>query len=198
MKRFLLLTAFVLTCCFNSKAQEYVDLGLSVNWSAYNIGAKSAEEPGTLFITGSNIEFISGQRMDLKDTPIPRHNSDYSGNPQLDTSTQICGPEWRTPTYAEWHELITKCSWRFYKYRDANGVERKGYEITGPNGNKILLPCNWWATNNAVYQCSTPDGGTDKMNIMMFTPKKRYLQAWEFGKLHAFGLSYRPVTNKQQ
>ena len=198
MKKILLLTAFVLACCFNSKAQEYVDLGLSVNWAAYNVGAQSIDDPGDLFLPGSNTVYIPGRN--LKSTPIPRHNSDYSGNPQFDTSTQICGPEWRTPTYNEWQELITKCSWRFYKYRDANGVERKGYEITGPNGNKILLPCNFFARNNGtgLYQCSTPNTEYAKINIMMFSPKRQYIQGYTYSNMSDFGLSYRPVTNKQQ
>ncbi|MBR5063301.1 MAG: Ig-like domain-containing protein, partial [Bacteroidales bacterium] len=52
-----------------------------------------------------------------------------------DAARQNFGGGWRTPTYAEWRELITNCTW---KWTTQNGVS--GTKLTGPNGNSIFLP----------------------------------------------------------
>ncbi len=52
-----------------------------------------------------------------------------------DAARQNFGGNWRTPTYAEWTELRTKCTW---KWTTRNGVS--GTQFTGPNGNTIFLP----------------------------------------------------------
>lgn len=45
------------------------------------------------------------------------------------------GGTWRMPTTAEQDELRTKCKW---EWKELNG--KKGYKVTGPNGNFIFLP----------------------------------------------------------
>ena len=198
MKRFFTILVICAIFSFRAQAQEYVDLGLSVNWAAYNIGAESLDDPGKLYLVGTNIEHIQGVK--YQKSQVPNFSGDYSGNPQLDMATQTWGSEWRTPTLAEWLELINKCSWKYYKYIDANGKERKGYEITGPNGNKIILPSNYWARNNGcgLYQCSTSFASSARGNLysFLFSPQKRtiyFLPPYNFTSL---GVSYRPVSNK--
>ena len=39
------------------------------------------------------------------------------------------------PTYDEFNELKTKCTWIWVAQRGVNG-----YKVTGPNGNSIFLP----------------------------------------------------------
>lgn len=182
----------------NAQAQEYVDLGLSVNWAAYNIGAESFDDPGKMYLVGTNIEYIQGAKYNK--AQIPNFSGDYSGNPQLDMATQVWGSEWRTPTLVEWQELMNKCSWKYYKYIDENGKERKGYEITGPNGNKIILPSNYWARNNGcgLYQCSTFFTSSTRGNLysFLFSPQKRFTYYLPPYSLTSQGVSYRPVSNK--
>ncbi len=45
------------------------------------------------------------------------------------------GGSWGMPTYGEWKELMTKCTWEWTRQ---NGV--RGSLVTGPNGNSIFLP----------------------------------------------------------
>ena len=70
-----------------------------------------------------------------------------------DAARQNFGGGWRTPTYAEWRELITNCTW---KWTTQNGVS--GTKFTGPNGNSIFLPAagtrsfsNYYNWENGLY-----------------------------------------------
>lgn len=48
------------------------------------------------------------------------------------------GSPWRTPTKAEFEELLDECTWTWTT--DYNGTCVKGRIVTGPNGNSIFLP----------------------------------------------------------
>lgn len=56
-------------------------------------------------------------------------------DPEDDAATANWGGSWRMPTKAEQDELRTKCTW---EWKELNG--KKGYKVTGPNGNFIFLP----------------------------------------------------------
>lgn len=187
-----------LTAALSVSAQECVDLGLSVNWASCNLGAEQPTDIGALYYMGSGIEFIPG--VINKDIKIVDHNKDFSGDPNLDPSTQCWGAMWRTPTSLEWEELINRCTWKYYNYVDDRGIECKGYEITGPNGNRILLPANYFARQNGtgLYQTSTPKHKSKKIDILLFSKKKIFVQPWKYNYMtvHVYGVGYRPVTNK--
>ena len=61
--------------------------------------------------------------------------SDISGNPTYDVARKKWGSSWRLPTRAEFQELRDKCRW---EWTTQNG--KRGYKVTGPNGNSIFLP----------------------------------------------------------
>ncbi len=56
-------------------------------------------------------------------------------DPEDDAAIANWGGSWRMPTKAEQDELRTKCKW---EWAERNG--KKGYKVTGPNGNFIFLP----------------------------------------------------------
>ena len=56
-------------------------------------------------------------------------------DPEDDAAIANWGGSWRMPTKAERDELRTKCTW---EWKELNG--KKGYKVTGPNGNFIFLP----------------------------------------------------------
>lgn len=124
-----------------SKEQK-VDLGLSVKWAGYNIGAKSPEEFGDYFGWGD----ITGM---VKSTKY----SDYSFveskkeeyNPEYDIATSMWGSEWRMPSLDEVKELLDKCTWTWIKYGNVNG-----YAVTGPNGNTLFLPAAGCRYGNTI------------------------------------------------
>lgn len=55
--------------------------------------------------------------------------------PEDDVAHVKLGGKWRLPTYEEYYELKTKCTWT---WTINNGVS--GNIVTGPNGNSIFLP----------------------------------------------------------
>ena len=111
---------------------EAVDLGLSVKWAAWNIGADSPEGLGGLYgwadSTGINHSTVFDEYPSA--TP-PAH---ICGT-EYDIATRSWGKGWRMPTQAEMEELVDLCSW---EWTEMNGVA--GKQVTGPNGNSIFLP----------------------------------------------------------
>lgn len=118
---------------------QAVDLGLSVKWANYNVGATTPEEFGGYFAWGETSEkedctwdtYIHYDKKNGVSTDIGKN---ISGT-QYDVARQRWGGKWRMPTYEEVEELIGKCK---AEWTTSNGVS--GYELTGPSGNKIFLP----------------------------------------------------------
>ena len=109
-----------------------VDLGLSVNWAGWNVGASAPDEYGGLYgwadpsgkkISGNNDEYPSAN------PPLNICGTNY------DIANVQWGHGWRLPTKAEMEELINKCKWEWGTYNNT-----KGYKVTGANGNSIFLP----------------------------------------------------------
>ena len=130
-------------------AVEAVDLGLSVKWAPFNIGATSPEEYGEYFAWGetapkSNYNWSTYKWCNGSNTTLTKYNtmSSYGTvdnktvlDPEDDAAHVNWGGSWRMPTDEEWTELRTKCTWT---WTTENGV--KGSKLTGPNGKSIFLP----------------------------------------------------------
>ena len=125
----------------------WVDLGLSVLWARYNVGATSPEEYGGYYAWGETEEKSSYTEENYKYT-IEFEEYDDGGYNWICQSLgeDICGGnydianiQWgngaRMPKLTEIKELINNCSWFVSTY---NGV--KGMTVTGPNNNSIFLP----------------------------------------------------------
>ena len=112
----------------SEKAGEPVDLGLSVKWSSWNVGASSVEEYGGLYSWGdpTGTATISG--------PGIHAGGEISGT-EYDIARAKWGDSWRMPTKDEMDELVSKCT---SVAATRNGIS--GMDITGPNGNTIFLP----------------------------------------------------------
>jgi hypothetical protein len=138
----------VTVVCINS-GHEYVDLGLSVKWATMNVGANSPEGYGNYFAWGettpketynwSTYKHCNGSN-DTMTKYCSRSNYGTVDNksvldPEDDAACYNWGGTWRMPTYNEWDELKTKCTWT---WTTQNGVD--GCLVTGPNGNSIFLP----------------------------------------------------------
>lgn len=139
-------------------AYEYVDLGLSVKWATFNVGATKPEEYGDYFAWGeteskteyswSTYKYCNGS----ENTVTKYCNDDRYGlngftdykfvlDPEDDAAYVKWGVEWRIPTYEEIGELMNRenCSWT---WTIINGVE--GYKVqskkNGFTDNWIFLP----------------------------------------------------------
>ena len=125
---------------------EYVDLGLpsGLKWATCNVGASSQEEYGDYFAWGE-IETKSKNRESNSETD-GKSMSDISGNSTYDVARAKWGGSWRLPTKKEMQELIKECKWEWVKI---NG--KKGYKVTGPNGNSIFLPAAGYRDGSSLY-----------------------------------------------
>ena len=127
-----------------SSAVEAVDLGLSVLWSNYNLGASSPRDNGGYFAWGDPTGALwSAEGIDYDDQGYSWNTDNYGGNTpkgsisgtELDVVTAHWGEGWRMPTYYEMSDLMTMCQWT---QLEQGGI--KWYEVTGPNGNSISIP----------------------------------------------------------
>ena len=118
---------------------QMVDLGLSVKWAGWNVGASRPEEFGGYYAWGelyekSDYNWDTYQYWDEKNGECIFIGNNIS-NTQYDVVRVQWGGNWRMPTWAECQELLDKCTWTWIAY---NGV--LGQKVTGPNGNSIFLP----------------------------------------------------------
>ncbi len=109
-----------------------VDLGLSVKWAPFNVGAEKETDYGGYFgwgdPTGELTEFNAGIYGPAA------WNQHVGGNPEFDIAAAQWKGYWRLPTPEEVMELQA-CNPTFTV---VNGV--KGYRFTGKNNNTIFFP----------------------------------------------------------
>lgn len=123
---------------------EYVDLGLSVKWATFNVGASKPEDYGDYFAWGETepketYSWTNYKWCDGTDANITKYNSADGKTilePADDAAQVHWGGKWRMPTKEEIEELIDNCTW---SESIQNGV--KGYVVTSKHtGNSIFFP----------------------------------------------------------
>ncbi len=100
---------------------DFVDLGLSVKWASYNMGANSPEGMGTLLQQcyafknfNKNIKFdffLWPDESFLSYIPDEVEDDNWLGNSSYDVATRTMGSSYRIPTEDEWEELEYDCRW---------------------------------------------------------------------------------------
>lgn len=117
---------------------EYVDLGLSVKWATYNIGASCIEEKGNLYKYGETVPYD-------EDRPYTFMNENAYGYEikkipiKNDVAHVRWGGSWRMPTTHECQELFDNCK---HIWTIRNGIH--GVLFIAKNGNKLFLPATEW------------------------------------------------------
>ena len=133
----------------SSLEYEAVDLGLSVKWATFNVGATKPEEYGGYYAWGEteekqNYSWSTYKWCNNNYKKMTKYctNSDYGtvdNKTTLDLEDDVAhvkwGGSWRMPTKAEQDELRNNCTWTWATFNDVSG-----YTVTGPNGNSIFLP----------------------------------------------------------
>lgn len=150
-------------CEFEVVAQTYatpvaLDLGLSVKWASFDLGATAPEQMGYFFAWGETepgfTEFDRNHYDFIIDGMLTKYCSHASAG-TVDNKTQLeleddaahvkLGNGWRLPTKEECDEL-GKCD----AYADVrNGV--KGFVVVGKNGNTVFFPYNTNVYESLVY-----------------------------------------------
>ena len=188
---------------------EAVDLGLSVKWATFNVGATKPEEYGGYYAWGEteekdNYEWSTYKWCNCSSTTMTKYCTDsYCGtvdnktvlDPEDDVAHVKWGGSWRMPTKAEQDELRTNCTWN---WTTQNGVN--GYKVTGTNGNSIFLPAaGYFYGANLRYSGSSGDywssslyeGSSDLAYDLLFGSG---YYGWGYN-YRCHGFSVRPVFN---
>lgn len=186
---------------------DLVDMGLSVKWSSFNLGAPARGELGPYYAWGALEPTDSytwdTYRFGTLETGMTKYNSsdalEYLDR-EDDIVWQTLGGNWRTPTMAEWDELKEKCEWtQCY----VNG--RLGYRIVSSvNGNSIYLPfCGHMDGTRmgdgmrARYWASSRGGTSDwSTNPQKARALNEHSYGWNYrspGDDRYLGLQLRPV-----
>lgn len=197
---------------------EAVDLGLSVKWASWNVGASAPEEYGEYFAWGATEPSLweydwgacpfrtSGDYESWKhNVKFSKYNtsSDYGPidnyielEPGDDAASVNWGGSWRMPTDTEWTELRTECTWT---WTTQNGVD--GRLVTGPNGNSIFLPAAGRQCNDleddgwcGFYWSSSLDTVYPYCAHIVYFSLDYFDEVYRGDDYRCLGLSVRPVT----
>ena len=113
---------------------QKIDLGLSVKWAGWNIGANSPEEYGGYYAWGEVDEKYNYSE-DYYTCDWNKLSEMNIGGTEYDVATAKWGKDWRLPSKENFEELMNKCKWTMIRYKDKYGLK-----LEGPNGNSIFLP----------------------------------------------------------
>ena len=196
---------------------EAIDLGLSVKWASFNLGASKPCEYGGYYAWGET------EQKDVFGNPTYRWSmasfdklikyctkASYGFNSFTDSKSVLdseddaahmhLGGNWRLPTKDELTELKDNCSW---ESSAMNGVN--GWIITGPNGNSIFLPtAGGWSDSGVCdgpgvfghyWSSSICQDYPSYAYALSLSPNGSYSVVVGWGDSpRMFGYSIRPVT----
>lgn len=181
---------------YQAASPKIIDLGLSVNWASYNIGAISADDYGGLYGWADPTGEKTSTNLDDYPTSNPPVN--ISGT-IYDIVRMKWGDGWRLPTLTEIMELKNKC---IGEWTNLNGIN--GYKIIGPSGKYIFLPAAGmgvpagfaWRTEQGFYWSGTlhTNGSKDASTITFDNSSWN----WTYGCDRYLKLSVRPVKDKEK
>lgn len=202
---------------------KVVDLGLSVKWAGYNVGAIKPEEFGDYFAWGETEPYYeAGHAYDYSCSNWKEGKSGYSWSsykwcfgtfesitkyngtdgktvldPEDDAATANWGADWRMPTYSEMNELENKCEWIRTAY---NGVS--GYKVIsrvkGYTDVAIFLPAAGYRYGDSLYNVGSDGCYWSSSRYYSSAASYLYFDAGNVDPSNYigryFGQSVRPVT----
>ncbi len=129
---------------------QEVDLGLSVNWAGWNVGANKPEGYGGYYAWGeieekevydwTTYKWCNGSEYKMTKYCTNSKFGMVDNKTELELEDDVAhvkwGNGWRMPTKAEFDELDSNCTWERITMYGVNG-----YKVTSKiNGNSIFLP----------------------------------------------------------
>jgi len=193
-----------------------VDLGLSVKWSAYNLGADSPEGYGAIYAWGetetkAEFSWKTYKWCDGVENSLNKYCTDEKYGtvddktvlePEDDVAHVKLGGSWRMPTREEAAELLTACKWTWtgnYKDTGVSGFIVSGL-AEGFEDKSIFLPTAGYIGNvgpqyagyNGSYWSSTLSNPVNP--IFIYCLGFDFLGPNEGGGYRFHGRSVRPVT----
>ena len=134
---------------FDNEKEKFVDLGLSVKWAPYNVGANSPEEYG---------EYI------------------YSYG--LEEEVVDLGVTWSVPSTDNFNELIDNCKWEWTKLNDVKGyhitglngnsifLPAAGYDNEGFLGYTCIGEEGFYCTSTHTSDCDEDGNNCRELDVM--------------------------------
>ncbi len=197
-----------------ASAEQAVDLGVSVLWSPWNVGAKSADGSGVYFAWGeADIKADYSwetYKWNAAKAAEPKLNKYASGggagrgktklDPADDPAEAGWQGGWRCPTRAEVNELLEKCDWEWKAKDNWQGNQLAGWLVSkrGDKSKSIFLPAagrknrggTFYSGYGGYYWSSelVPDS-LHNASILHFDFDIRRPDVCDF----RFGLTVRPV-----
>ena len=143
---------FLIRPVYDENYHAYIDLGLSVYWATFNIGATTPEDYGDYFAWGETEPKETYSWATYKwgtSSNLTKYNT-TDGKTVLDLDDDAAyvnwGGNWRMPSKEEVNELTQQCSWIWTTHNNVYG-----YKVTGPNGNSIFLPAAGYKGAGPTY-----------------------------------------------
>lgn len=147
---------------------EYVDLGLSVIWAAFNIGATTPEQYGDYYAWGetktksdycwSTYKWCHGSYTTQTKYNTKSSYGTVDNKTTLDATDDVAhvkwGGNWRMPTKAEQDELRTNCTWTWTTLNGVNGY-RVTSKKTGYTDRSIFLPAAGCRDGTSLYDAGS-------------------------------------------
>ena len=202
---------------------EAVDLGLSVKWASWNVGASSPEGYGVCFAWGE-----TGMKWEYDWTTYKWSNGAYNkltkycssdmtdywdgiGSPDNKTVLDLdddaahvnWGGSWRIPTDAEWTELRNNCTWTWTDDYNGTGIAGGIFRSIkyGYTNKSIFLPAAGYRNVSSLgsvgsygYYWSSSLNADDPRYAWEVHFYSRNVIRGSRGDYRYFGQSVRPVT----
>ena len=190
---------------------EYVDLGLSVKWATFNVGALSPDDLGSFYAWGetepkstydwSNYKWCNGSSNTLTKYNDNGNLGFVDNKTVLDADDDVAnvkwGGSWRIPTKTEQDELRYNCTWT---WTTLNGVN--GYLITsnkyGYSDRSIFIPAPGRQTETNIEGAGS-SGFLWSNSVYASSPNYVLYTGFNSGSVSAaacyryYGQSVRPV-----
>ena len=193
----------------SENGHEYVDLGLSVKWATFNVGATKPEEYGDYFAWGetqpkstydwTTYKYCNGSGFSLTKYCTDCNYGTVDNKTILEAADDAAranwGGSWRMPTDAELTELREQCTWT---WTTQNGVN--GYKVTSKsNGNSIFLPAAGYRAVSSLYSAGS-GGYYWSSSLVTDDPLRAWYVSFDSDDVERndyryrdFGFSVRPV-----
>lgn len=177
------------------KIPEAVDLGLSVKWASFNLGATKPEEYGYYYKWGET------RPSDNRGESTYNYDKSYVKDSKLrtqdDAATMNLGGMWLMPTFSEVVELIDKCEHEWTTVKGINGIR-----VTGTNGKSIFFPASGYRSrsNGSLYDVGSYGYYWSASAYSYGNCCSLYFNSgywcWLFEYYRAYGFPVRPVLSE--